>query len=105
MATLVCHRLAQGGEPPQPKHHSIIAWNGGLIGLRNSRIADQFWTNLLPSVLPHEEQVRLAKLALRAASRGDIQDRHTYQSVPPAADEFAVEEDPLAWEAEGWDEF
>jgi hypothetical protein len=65
--------------------------------------AQDLWPLLLK--LPHEEQVRLAKLALRAASRGDIQDRHTYQSVPPAADEFAVEEDPLAWEAEGWDEF
>ena len=50
MATLACHRLAQGGEPPQPKHHSFVSWNGGLIGLRNSRIADQFWTNLIPSV-------------------------------------------------------
>ncbi len=51
MATLVCHRLAQGGEPPQPKHHSLISWNGGLIGLRNSRVADQFWTNMIPSVV------------------------------------------------------
>jgi len=65
--------------------------------------AQDLWPLLLK--LPHEEQVRLAKLALHAASRGGVQDRRTYQSVPPAADEFAVEEDPLAWEAEGWDEF
>jgi hypothetical protein len=50
MATLACHRLAQGGEQPQPKHHSVVFWKGGLIGLRTSRIADQFWTNLVPSM-------------------------------------------------------
>ena len=50
MATLACHRLAQSGKPTQHKHHSFVSWNGGLIGLRNSRIADQFWTNLIPSV-------------------------------------------------------
>jgi hypothetical protein len=65
--------------------------------------AQDLWPLVLK--LPHEEQVRLAKLALHAAARGDRRDRLTYQSVPPAPDEFAVEEDPLAWEAEGWDEF
>ena len=72
-------------------------------GMSAALTAQDLWPLLLK--LPHEEQVRLAKLALHAASRGGIQDRHTYQSVPPAAAEFAVEEDPLAWEAEGWDEF
>ena len=72
-------------------------------GMSAALTAQDFWPLLLK--LPHEEQVRLAKLALQAASRGGVQDRRTYQSVPPAADEFAVEEDPLAWEAEGWDEF
>lgn len=51
MTTLACHRLAQSGKPPQRKHHSFVSWNGGIIGLRNSRIADQFWTNLIPSVV------------------------------------------------------
>jgi hypothetical protein len=33
--------------------------------------------------LPHDEQVRLAKLALHAASGGGREDAHAYQSAPP----------------------
>lgn len=55
--------------------------------------------------LPHEEQVRLAKLALHAASGAGSEDARAYASLPPAVEEFAVAEEPLAWEAEGWDEF
>lgn len=50
MAALACNRLAQSGELPQHKRHSMLSWNGGVIGLRNSRVANQFWTNLFPSV-------------------------------------------------------
>jgi hypothetical protein len=93
-----------GGDIPEAFGWFAAAGEGcNPCGMSAALTAQDLWPLLLK--LPHEEQVRLAKLALRAASRGDIQDRHTYQSVPPAADEFAVEEDPLAWEAEGWDEF
>jgi hypothetical protein len=63
--------------------------------------------DLLPLVekLPHDEQVRLAKLALRAAARGGSSDADTYRVSPPGKEEFSSAEEPLAWEAEGWDEF
>ncbi len=50
MTALACARLAQSGNQPQHVRHSLFNWNGGFIGLRNSRVADQFWSNLLPSV-------------------------------------------------------
>jgi hypothetical protein len=65
--------------------------------------AEDLWPLLLK--LPHDEQVRLAKLALHAASGGGREDARAYQSAPPAADEFSVADDPMAWEGEGWDEY
>jgi len=65
--------------------------------------ARDLWPLLLK--LPHDEQLRLAKLALRAASQKGLHDARAYGARPPTEEEFGVEEDPLAWEAEGWDEF
>jgi hypothetical protein len=56
--------------------------------------AEDLWPLVLK--LPHEEQVRLARLALRAAAGGEA-----YRVSPPARDEFSSEEEPLAWEARG----
>ena len=50
MTALSCARLGQSGNQPEHVRHSLFKWNDGFIGLRNSRVADQFWTNLLPSV-------------------------------------------------------
>lgn len=60
--------------------------------------------DLLPLIakLPHEEQVRLAKMALRAAS-GD--DAAAYRTSPPAVDEFGAADEALAWDADGWEDF
>jgi len=63
--------------------------------------ADDLWP--LVQKLPHDEQVRLAKLALMAASRQPSGDAEAYRIAPPTADEFSSDEDPLAWEAEGWE--
>jgi prevent-host-death family protein len=30
-------------------------------------------------------------------------DAAVYQSLPPARDEFSSEEEPLAWDADGWE--
>ena len=54
--------------------------------------------------LPHDEQLCLAKLALYAASGGGREEARAYQAAPPAADEFSIADNPLAWEGEGWDE-
>jgi hypothetical protein len=63
--------------------------------------AEDLWP--LVQKLPHEEQVRLAKLALRAASREPADDAAAYQVAPPGAGEFDSDDEPLGWEAEGWE--
>jgi hypothetical protein len=65
--------------------------------------AQDLWP--LVQKLPHDEQVRLAKLALRAAARSGSSDTEAYRAAPPSVDEFSSPEEPLAWEAEGWEEF
>jgi hypothetical protein len=58
----------------------------------------------LVTKLSRGEQVRLAKLALRAASQDPETDAHAYRSKPPTADELSSDDDPLAWEPDGWDQ-
>lgn len=65
--------------------------------------AQDLWP--LVQKLPHDEQVRLAKLALRAAAQSGSSDAEAYRAAPPSVDEFSSQEEPLAWEAEGWEEF
>jgi hypothetical protein len=64
--------------------------------------ASDFWPLILK--LPHDERVRLAKLALRAAAEQEST-LSAYGVAPPSAEEFSSDEEPLAWEADGWDEF
>ena len=63
--------------------------------------AQDLWP--LVAKLSHDEQVRLAKLALMAASRTPAADVLQYSSSPPGAEEFSSTEDPLGWDADGWD--
>jgi hypothetical protein len=60
--------------------------------------------DLLPLVakLPHDEQVRLAQLALRAARDGS-RDAAAYQANPVHSDEFSHDDTGAAWEGEGWE--
>jgi hypothetical protein len=53
--------------------------------------------------LSHDEQVRLAKIALRAAAGSPDLDVTAYRTAPPGRDEFSGDDDPLAWEADGWE--
>ena len=53
--------------------------------------------------LAPDEQVRLAKLALRLAARA--RSAEAYAEFPPGEAEFVADDDSLAWEAEDWDEF
>jgi hypothetical protein len=64
--------------------------------------ASDFWPLILK--LPHDERVRLAKLALRAAAQDDSP-ANAYAAAPSATDEFTTDEEPLAWEGHGWEEF
>jgi hypothetical protein len=61
--------------------------------------ASDFWPLTLK--LPHDERVRLAKLALRAAH----DDSGAYAAATPAPDEFSSDEEPLSCEGQGWEEF
>ncbi len=50
--------------------------------------------------LSPKERLRLFKLA--ANSRTDAQ---TYEAAPVSPDEFDSDVDPLAWDADGWENF
>jgi hypothetical protein len=57
---------------------------------------------LLPLVdrLSPKERARLLKLmAASAAASGAA----AYSTVPPSVDEFGIEDEPLAWESNGWE--
>ena len=60
--------------------------------------------DLLPlaAKLPHDEQVRLAQLVLRAA-RDATRDAARYRAMPVRPDEFSHDEESGAWEGEGWE--
>ena len=58
--------------------------------------------DVLPLVacLTPQERVRLLRLITSPPGA----DALVYRSVPPAHDEFSTEEEPLAWDAEGWED-
>jgi len=64
--------------------------------------ASDFWPLILK--LPHDERVRLAKLALRAAATDDPSPE-AYAAAPATPDEFSSDDEPLAWESQGWEEW
>jgi hypothetical protein len=68
--------------------------------MSNGLTARAIWPLVLK--LSHNERVQLAKLALKAAA---MDDAAAYRAAPEGTDEFASEDDPLAWEGEGWEEF
>lgn len=57
--------------------------------------------------LPHDEQLRLARLALHAATNSNAgsNDASAYATIPVTECEFDTDEDMLAWDAGGWEEF
>ncbi|MBL8113676.1 MAG: hypothetical protein JNK60_12380 [Acidobacteria bacterium] len=64
--------------------------------------------DLLPLVakLSPEERARLSRMALLLGSPSrDAADALRYQTEPVRAGEFESIEDPLAWDADGWDGF
>ena len=45
------------------------------------------------------ERARLLRLITRARSA----DSAVYEAIPPRPEEFSADEDPLAWDSEGWE--
>ena len=70
--------------------------------MSNGLTAQDLWPLVLR--LPHDEQVKLAKLALHAAAAAP-DDATAYKASPPITGEFDADEEPLGWEGEGWEEF
>lgn len=58
--------------------------------------------DVLPLIaqLSPQERARLLRL-IRAPGA----DADAYRARPPADDEFSSDEDPLGWDAEGWENF
>lgn len=56
----------------------------------------------LISLLSNHERVRLVRLLVQQTTSSDAE---AYALMPPGKDEFSSDEEPLAWEAEGWEEF
>jgi len=58
--------------------------------------------DILPLVdsLATHERVRLQRLIARPQGG----DASVYRSVPLSRDEFSADDDPLAWDAEGWED-
>lgn len=61
--------------------------------------------DLVPIIarLSHDEQVRLAKIALRAAASSSYAETAAYRTAPPGPTEFTSDDEALAWEADGWE--
>lgn len=57
--------------------------------------------DILPLVDSLTTQERLRLLRLIAIAPGD--DASVYQGVPPSRNEFSADDEPLAWDAEGWE--
>jgi len=59
--------------------------------------------DILPLVagLTPDERVRLIRLL---TEQSDADEAAIYGAVPPRRDEFSTDEEPLAWEADGWED-
>ena len=53
----------------------------------------------LVEALPPQDVARLLRLI--AISRKE--DSFVYAAIPPGSEEFLVDEEPLAWDSEGWE--
>jgi hypothetical protein len=80
-------------------HHRI--WLGDparMQSMAKTLTAD----DILPLVASLTPRERVRLLRLIALPQGA--DAPVYRSVPPSGDEFSADEDPLAWDAEGWED-
>jgi len=59
--------------------------------------------DLLPLVACLTPQERIRLLRLLSAGAG-AHERDIYRAFPPAREEFSSDEEPLSWDAEGWED-
>jgi hypothetical protein len=60
--------------------------------------------DILPLVADLTPLERTCLIRLMVELRG-ADEASIYRAIPPAHDEFSTDEEPLAWDAEGWEEF
>ena len=95
-------RLLHGDNPHRRQADAALDYKELAHPMSEPRTALDLWPLVVG--LPHDEQLKLAKLALKAAAgKGD--DAAAYERTPPGEHEFSAEEDPLSWEGDGWEEF
>jgi hypothetical protein len=58
--------------------------------------------DILPLVASLTPQERVRLLRMIALPQGA--DASTYRSIPASRDEVSADEEPLAWDAEGWED-
>jgi glutamate/tyrosine decarboxylase-like PLP-dependent enzyme len=78
--------------------HHVWRWPARIQAMARALTADDILQ--LVDSLPPRERVRLQRLI--AMPQGG--DASVYRSVPPSRDEFSADDEPLAWDAEGWED-
>jgi hypothetical protein len=59
--------------------------------------------DIMPLVASLTDSERIRLLRWIASPHGT--DASSYGAAPPGSDEFSGDDDPIAWEADGWEEF
>ena len=59
--------------------------------------------DIMPLVASLSDSERVKLLRWIAAPHGS--DSTAYRAAPPTPDEFSSEDEPMAWDPEGWDQF
>jgi len=72
----------------------------GRIALMAKVLSAEDIFPLVDCLSPHE-RLRLLWLITAQPSGGD---RGAYRAIPPRDEEFSTDQDPLAWDAEGWED-
>ena len=72
----------------------------GKIGLMPKHLSAEDIFPLVDCLSP-DERLRLLRFI---SARPAADDRDIYRALPPRNEEFSIDEDLLAWDAEGWEE-
>src|ERR1019366_2990113 len=82
-----------------PLHRTVLGAADRIQMMPRPLTAD----DIIPLVasLPDGERIKL----LRWIASPHGTDASAYSAAPPTRDEFSGDDEPIAWEADGWDEF
>lgn len=114
VAALVCVERAQAAEDValDVPAAALATDRERLLAASQSLLLSRWYTDVMnrtltaDDVLPliaalsPEERTRLLRLVI---ARETASAEEIYRRAPPRSEEFSTDENPLAWEAEGWD--